>query len=219
MDYRGRGAQDGHLDFHTVQIQCCFTSTETVRTIRDREHRTVIWTFTQLLSSVSEEIALSPFMLAYTALSHTHTHTHTHTPSHQVQHTSSLLGLQVGGREELTVVVHDNHQQNVVLGLLPSLLLRGSVPGTRQHHSRQHLLTVTCTPQLVELVYFSPSLSCVATLHVCDYCSLPTHPGTLSLCVTLQPSMCVTTIPPSHLLCNATTLHVCDYLSFISPSV
>ena len=26
---------DGHLDFHTVQVQCCFTSTETIRTIRD----------------------------------------------------------------------------------------------------------------------------------------------------------------------------------------
>ena len=44
-DYQGRGAQDGHLDFHTapelrpelVQVQCCFTSTETIRTTRDGE--------------------------------------------------------------------------------------------------------------------------------------------------------------------------------------
>ena len=33
--------------------QCCFTSTETVRTIRDGEPRTATSTFTQLLSSVS----------------------------------------------------------------------------------------------------------------------------------------------------------------------
>ena len=35
-----------------VQVQCCFMSTETVRTIRDREPRTATSTFTQLLSSV-----------------------------------------------------------------------------------------------------------------------------------------------------------------------
>ena len=34
-------------------LQCCFTSTETVRTIRDREPRTSTSTFTQLLSSVT----------------------------------------------------------------------------------------------------------------------------------------------------------------------
>ena len=33
-----------------VQLQCCFTSTETVRTIMDGESRTATWTFTQLLS-------------------------------------------------------------------------------------------------------------------------------------------------------------------------
>ena len=45
-DYQGRGAQDGHLDFHTVLssevvlfVQCCFTFTETIRTIRDGEPR------------------------------------------------------------------------------------------------------------------------------------------------------------------------------------
>ena len=48
-DYQGCGALDGHLDFHTVQ--CCFTSTETIRTIRDGEPRTATSTFTQLLSS------------------------------------------------------------------------------------------------------------------------------------------------------------------------
>ena len=34
---------------HQVQVECCFTSTETVRTVR--EPRTATWTFTQLLSS------------------------------------------------------------------------------------------------------------------------------------------------------------------------
>ena len=81
-DYWGRGAQNGHLHFHTQLLnsvqpcftskettfttteatstftqlsssakwldQCCFTSTDTVRTIRDGEPST---TFTQLLSS------------------------------------------------------------------------------------------------------------------------------------------------------------------------
>ena len=36
--------------FHR-QVQCCFTSTETIRTIRDGEPRTATSTFTQLLSS------------------------------------------------------------------------------------------------------------------------------------------------------------------------
>jgi len=39
-----------------VHVQCCFTSTETIRTIRDREPRTVTSTFTQLLSSEDEEL-------------------------------------------------------------------------------------------------------------------------------------------------------------------
>ena len=34
-----------------VQVQCCFTSTETIRTIRDGEPRSATSTFTQLLSS------------------------------------------------------------------------------------------------------------------------------------------------------------------------
>ena len=34
-----------------IQVQCCFTSTETIRTIRDGEPRTATSTFTQLLSS------------------------------------------------------------------------------------------------------------------------------------------------------------------------
>jgi len=33
------------------QVQCCFTSTETIRTMKDGEPRTAISTFTQLLSS------------------------------------------------------------------------------------------------------------------------------------------------------------------------
>ena len=35
-------------------MQCCFTSTETFRTVRDRESRTAFSPFTQLLSSDSE---------------------------------------------------------------------------------------------------------------------------------------------------------------------
>ena len=35
----------------SVQVQCCFTSTETIRTVKDREPRTATWTLTQHLSS------------------------------------------------------------------------------------------------------------------------------------------------------------------------
>ena len=38
-----------------VQVQCCFTSTETTRNIKDGEPRTATWTFTQLLSSESND--------------------------------------------------------------------------------------------------------------------------------------------------------------------
>ena len=38
-----------------VQVQCWLTSTETLRTIREREPRTATSTFTQLLSSVNME--------------------------------------------------------------------------------------------------------------------------------------------------------------------
>ena len=55
----GTGAQDVHLDFHTPSVlcsvsavQCCFTSTETVRTVRDGEPGTSTSTFTHLLYSV-----------------------------------------------------------------------------------------------------------------------------------------------------------------------
>ena len=37
----------------SVRVQCCFTSTEAVQTIRGGEPRTATWTFTQLLSSES----------------------------------------------------------------------------------------------------------------------------------------------------------------------
>ena len=99
-EYWGRGAQDGHLDFHTapqlcrdfkcnivfpqkpwrllgtgnpgrpprlshsssalsrLQMQYCFTSTETMETIRDGEPRTATSTFTQLLSSVETSNAI-----------------------------------------------------------------------------------------------------------------------------------------------------------------
>ena len=54
----GRRAQDGHFDFHTAPelshlLQCCSTSTEAIRLIRDGEPRTASSTFTQLLSSVA----------------------------------------------------------------------------------------------------------------------------------------------------------------------
>ena len=56
-----RTIRDGHLDFHSAQtlstfhieVQCCFTSTETIRTFRDWEPRTATPTFTQLLNSAS----------------------------------------------------------------------------------------------------------------------------------------------------------------------
>ena len=44
---------------YTVQVQCCFTSTETIRTIRDGEPRTATSTFTQLLSFVCRGIQLT----------------------------------------------------------------------------------------------------------------------------------------------------------------
>ena len=51
-----RGPDDGErttvvVVVAVVQVQCCFTSTETVRTIRDGEPRTSTSTFTQRLSS------------------------------------------------------------------------------------------------------------------------------------------------------------------------
>ena len=60
-DSLGLGAQDVHLDFHTApelwplgyrSFSICFTSTETIRTIRYRKPRTSNSTFSQLLSSV-----------------------------------------------------------------------------------------------------------------------------------------------------------------------
>ena len=57
-DYYGRGVQDRHLDFLLVsessmffQVQCCFTPTQSVRTIRDGDPTTATSTFTQVLSS------------------------------------------------------------------------------------------------------------------------------------------------------------------------
>ena len=45
-DYWGRGAQGVHLDLHTApelcsssQVQCCFASTDTIRTVSDGEPR------------------------------------------------------------------------------------------------------------------------------------------------------------------------------------
>ena len=41
-------------DCQTVQVQCCFTSTEAIKTIREGEPRTATSTFTKLLSSESD---------------------------------------------------------------------------------------------------------------------------------------------------------------------
>ena len=41
-----------------VQVQSCFTSTETIRTIRDVESRTATSTFTQFLSSEAQSSML-----------------------------------------------------------------------------------------------------------------------------------------------------------------
>ena len=39
--------------YSSLRVQCCFTSTETIRTIRDGEPRTATSTFTHLLNSVT----------------------------------------------------------------------------------------------------------------------------------------------------------------------
>ena len=44
-----------------VQVPCCFTYTETIRTIRDMEPRTATSTFTQLLSSVFGKVQVQCF--------------------------------------------------------------------------------------------------------------------------------------------------------------
>ena len=52
-----------------LQIQCCFTSTETIRTIRDGESRTVTSTFTQLPSSAPVEFKYC-FVVSYVHRDH-----------------------------------------------------------------------------------------------------------------------------------------------------
>ena len=53
-------ATEEKINTSAVQVQCCFTSTETMRLIRDGEPRTATSTFTQLLSSdpVSSSVLL-----------------------------------------------------------------------------------------------------------------------------------------------------------------
>ena len=46
-----------------VQVQCCFTSTETIRTVRDWKPRTATSTFTQLLNSVGKLLLLLQMLL------------------------------------------------------------------------------------------------------------------------------------------------------------
>ena len=42
------------LSTDSSEVRCCFTSTETIWTLREREPKMVTSTFTQLLSSVTE---------------------------------------------------------------------------------------------------------------------------------------------------------------------
>ena len=69
-DFSGRGAQDGHLHFHTVPDLCASSSSsnvvlhpETVGAIRDGEPRTATSTFTQLL--YNEWVEYSGFMSVF----------------------------------------------------------------------------------------------------------------------------------------------------------
>ena len=59
-----------HLDLQTidteaVEIQCCFTSTETTRLIRAREPRTATLTFTQLQSLDTEDKKSVVFLMTH----------------------------------------------------------------------------------------------------------------------------------------------------------
>ena len=83
-----------------ISVQCCFTSTETMRLITDGEPRTAFtftftFTFTQLLSSVSSASHLQAKGLYKVNLPPPHTHTpihpptHTHTLTHTHTHTLS----------------------------------------------------------------------------------------------------------------------------------
>ena len=60
----GRPSRLSHKvpELWNTTVQCCFTSTETVRTVRDREPRTATWTFTQLQCSeiLQFTVALRP---------------------------------------------------------------------------------------------------------------------------------------------------------------
>ena len=80
-DHKGRGAQDGHLDFHTA---CRFTSTDTIRTVRNLEPRTATPTFTQLPRSAEgyRKVTsgflsrLRPFRQVYTVCSNSRIERH-----------------------------------------------------------------------------------------------------------------------------------------------
>ena len=49
--YRKEEKEEKENGPHTVQVQCCFTSRESLRTIRDGEPKTATSTSTQLLGS------------------------------------------------------------------------------------------------------------------------------------------------------------------------
>ena len=52
-----------------VQVQCCFISTEAIRTIRDREPRTATSTFSQLLSSAFYSVPTWNFLVPSSGIS------------------------------------------------------------------------------------------------------------------------------------------------------
>ena len=67
------GTQAVHLDFHTAaglwashfaQVQCCFTSTETVRTIKDEEPSTVLRARSATQGCIRAVRVLAPLLIA-----------------------------------------------------------------------------------------------------------------------------------------------------------
>ena len=56
-----------------VRVLCCFTATETVRTIRDEKPRTATSTFTQLLSSETASMIVFQVQCCFTSTDTTRT--------------------------------------------------------------------------------------------------------------------------------------------------
>ena len=74
-DYKGRGAQDVYLHFHTAPdlgrehlpllLLCCLASSKTIRTVMDGEPRTATSTFTQLPTSAENTFLFFFFCVAW----------------------------------------------------------------------------------------------------------------------------------------------------------